>query len=82
MARNGNSSGDKAKGIERGVDTSANVALLREIKALKQLLILLLVKLGSTSEEIGAALGVHHTRVRQIVPTGRIKKIAILTSRG
>ena len=47
----------------------------KEIEDIKRLLILLLVKLGSTSEEIGAALGVHHSRVRQLVRTGRIKKI-------
>ena len=49
----------------------------KEIEDVKRLLILLLVKLGSTSEEIGAALGVHHSRVRQLVPTGRIKRISL-----
>ena len=48
-----------------------------ELEAIKKLLIVLLVKLGSTSQEIGAALGVHHSRVRQIVPTGRIKKLIL-----
>ncbi len=48
----------------------------KEIEDVKRLLILLLVKLGSTSDEIGAALGVHHSRVRQLVPTGRIKRIS------
>jgi hypothetical protein len=46
-----------------------------ELEAIKRLLMLLLVKLGSTSEEIGTALGLHHSRVRQLVPTGKIKKI-------
>jgi hypothetical protein len=49
----------------------------KEIEDVKRLLILLLVKLGSTSDEIGAALGVHHSRVRQLVPTRRIKKIGL-----
>ena len=48
----------------------------QELEAVKRLLILLLVKLGATSEEIGSALGVHHSRVRQLVPTSRVKKIA------
>jgi hypothetical protein len=52
-----------------------NVA--RELDQVKRLLILLLVKLGSTSEEIGSALGVHHSRVRQMVPTGKIKRLVL-----
>ena len=41
----------------------------------KNLLILLLMKLGSTSEEIGAALNVHPSRVRQILPPAKVKKL-------
>jgi len=52
-----------------------NVA--RELDQVKRLLILLLVKLGSTSEEIGSALGVHHSRVRQMVPTAKIKRLVL-----
>lgn len=55
-----------------------NVAsVAKELDQVKRLLILLLVKLGSSSEEIGSALGVHHSRVRQIVPTGKIKKLSL-----
>jgi hypothetical protein len=57
-------------------DNVASVA--KELDQVKRLLILLLVKLGSTSEEIGSALGVHHSRVRQMVPTGKIKKLPLL----
>ena len=46
-----------------------------ELEAVKRLLILLLLKIGSTSEEIGTALGVHHSRVRQFVPSRKVKKI-------
>ena len=53
-----------------------------EIEAVKRLLILLLLKIGSTSEEIGTALGVHHSRVRQIVPSGKVKKIQFPVPRG
>lgn len=47
----------------------------KELDAIKRLLILLLVKLGATSQEIGAAINVHHSRVRQLVPTGKVKRI-------
>lgn len=43
---------------------------------IKRLLILLLFKLGSTSDEIAIALGVDSSRVRQMFPVKKIKKIA------
>ena len=52
---------------------------VEELEAVKRLLILLLLKLGSTSEEIGTALGLHHSRVRQLVPSGKVRKIAFPT---
>ena len=42
----------------------------------KRLLILLLLKLGSTSEEIGLALQVDSSVVRRMLPASRVKKIA------
>ena len=54
---------------------------VQELEAIKRLLILLLLKLGSTSDEIGTALGVHHSRVRQLVPSGKVKRIALPTSK-
>ncbi len=48
----------------------------KELEAIKKLLILLLVKLGGTSEEIGEALGLSPQRVRQLVATAKVKKIA------
>ena len=47
----------------------------KELDAIKRLLILLLVKLGATSQEIAAAIKVHHSRVRQLVPTSKVKRI-------
>lgn len=47
----------------------------QELEAIKRLLMLLLVKLGSTSDEIGTALAMHPSRVRQLVPTGKIKNL-------
>lgn len=45
------------------------------LEDIKRLLIVLLVKLGSTSDEIALALGVTPGRVRQLLPTSKIKKI-------
>jgi len=42
---------------------------------IKRLLILLLLKLGSTSEEIGLALNVDSSGVRKMFPVRRVKKI-------
>lgn len=50
----------------------------KEIETLddiKRLLILLLIKVGSSSEELGAALKVHPSRVRQLVPSKKVTKI-------
>ncbi len=56
------------KSIDRPVEIGA------EIEAVKRLLILLLLKLDSTSEEIGGALGVDSSAVRRLVPSRKIKK--------
>ena len=45
------------------------------LEDIKKLLILLLLKLGSTSEEIALALGVDSSRVRQMIPARKIKRI-------
>ncbi len=42
---------------------------------LKRLLILLLMKLGATSEELGLALQVDSSAVRRMMPGSKIKKI-------
>jgi hypothetical protein len=47
----------------------------REAEALKRLMILLLLKLGSSSEEIAGALGVDASAVRRMVPSAKIKKL-------
>jgi len=48
---------------------------ITEIESVKRLLMLLLLKLGATSEEIGAALGIDSSGVRKIFPIRTIKKI-------
>jgi hypothetical protein len=48
----------------------------QEVEAVKRLLVLLLVKLGASTDEIGLALQVSGQRVRQLVPTKGIKRFA------
>ena len=48
---------------------------ITELESVKRLLMLLLLKLGATSEEIGAALGIDSSGIRKIFPIRSIKKI-------
>ncbi len=50
---------------------------IKELEDVKRLLILLLLKLGSDSGEIAGALGVDGSVVRRMVPSGKVKKIAL-----
>jgi hypothetical protein len=54
---------------------SDNKPTVEELQAIKKLLIALLVKLGSTSEEIGCVLDTDPSRVRQLVPITKIQKL-------
>lgn len=47
----------------------------KALEDIKRLLMLIALKLGSNSDELGLALNVDASRVRQMMPTGRIKKI-------
>lgn len=47
----------------------------KQLEEIKRLLMMLLIKLGSTSEEIGIALNVDSSRVRQMMPTSKIGKL-------
>jgi len=49
-----------------GIDSSEDI---------KRLLILLLMKLGATSDEIGLALQVDSSAVRRMMPGTKVKKI-------
>ena len=49
----------------------------KELENIKRLLILLLVKLGASSPEIGGALGIDESAVRRLVPARKVKKLAI-----
>lgn len=48
---------------------------LRELENIKHLLILLLIKLGTHSEEIGLALKIDASGVRKMFPMRKIKTI-------
>lgn len=47
----------------------------KQLEEIKRLLMVLLLKLGSNSDEIALALQVDASRVRQILPTSKIAKI-------
>jgi hypothetical protein len=49
----------------------------KELESIKRLLILLLVKLGTSSAEIGGALAIDESVVRRLVPARKVKKIAV-----
>jgi hypothetical protein len=47
---------------------------LKELKAIKKLLMLDLIKSGATSEELDLATGMGAANVRRMLPTAKIKK--------
>ena len=50
---------------------------VEELEAVKRLLMVLLLKLGASPDEIAVALNVSGRRVRQVMPVGKVKKIAL-----
>ena len=50
-------------------------ALIDELKTVKQLLVILLAKLGSDSGEIGKALGVDPRRIREWISFNGIERV-------
>ncbi len=51
---------------------------INDTESVKRLLILLLLKLGATSQEIGAALGVDSSSIRKMMPVRNIKKVELV----
>jgi len=47
---------------------------LKELQSIKKLLILLAIKSGATSEEIGQAIGVDSSSVRKMFPMKKTRK--------
>ena len=54
----------------------------KQLEDIKRLLMVLLLKLGATSEELGLALEVDSSRIRQILPVRKIQKISDDSQRG
>ena len=48
---------------------------IKELESIKRLLVVLLLKLGASSQEVALALGVDSSVVRRMVPGKKIKKI-------
>lgn len=49
----------------------------KQLEDIKRLLVALLVKLGSPSEEIGVVLGVDSSAIRRMFPVGKIRKLEL-----
>ncbi len=47
----------------------------RDLQDIKRLLMLLLIKLGATSEEIGLAVEMHPGAIRKLLPIKKIKPL-------
>jgi hypothetical protein len=56
--------------------------LLGELRTIKQLLVILLAKLGSDSGEIGKALRVEPRRVRDLISFNEIERVIDRTGKG
>jgi hypothetical protein len=54
-----------------------NGKLLRELEYIKKLLVLLLAKLGSGSDEIAMALGIDSSGIRKMMPMRKVKKLEL-----
>ena len=65
----------KKANAESNLDSNPD-AVLNELKAVKQLLVILLAKLGSDSREIGDALGMEPRRIREWISFNGIKRIS------
>ena len=47
---------------------------LKELQDIKRLLMVLLLKIGATPNDLGYALGVHPSRISQMLPVRKIGK--------
>jgi DNA-directed RNA polymerase specialized sigma subunit len=51
--------------------------LLKELQTIRALLMLTILKIEGTTEEIAAALDVSNQRISQMIPASKIKKLKI-----
>jgi predicted transcriptional regulator len=68
MAKNARAERESEDGFD-------DTAIVEELFAVKRLLMLLLVKIGSSSEEIAEVLEVAPSAVRTAVPSRKVKKL-------
>lgn len=60
-----------------------NQALLpEELRSIKALLMVLALKIGASTNELGAALGVSGQRIRQMIPASEIKNLNLNVDSG
>jgi hypothetical protein len=52
-------------------------AILKELEMIRRLLMLLAVKIGASTGELGVALGVTQQRASQLIAAGKIKKLKL-----
>lgn len=73
----------RASAPPESVDYTAHLTELRdELAAVKRLLMVLLVKLGADSNELGHAVGVSASRVRDMISLRRVRKLPLPKSDG
>jgi DNA-directed RNA polymerase specialized sigma subunit len=61
---------------DRVKDTKPELSVKKELDSIKRLLVLLLLKIGATQEEVGAAIGLNQSNISRMFPEINIKKIA------
>lgn len=63
------------------VDAALDHSLLKETEALKRLLVLLFVKLGTSSDELAGALQIDGSAVRRMVPSRKVKQFTFMPAK-
>lgn len=72
---------DKANNENKSSDAKSE-ELLNELRVVKQLVVILLAKLGSDSGEIGKALGIEPRRIREWVSFNGIERVTERPGKG
>lgn len=66
----------RAKKQTDSADQGMSEELRAELENIRRLMIVLLVKLGSDSKEIGLALGVDSSTIRKMLPLSKISRLS------
>ena len=59
-----------------------SAAILKELEMIRQLLMLLAVKIGATTGEIGVAIGVSQQHASRLIAARKIRKLKVNTAAG